>query len=714
MTVSSLWKALDNAGSGRCVGAEDIMDPSHAKKRANPWTYQQVAASTKPPALAVDLSIWICEGLTSEALKSNHVNPALHLVYTRILKLLNMGIKVVAVIEGKRRLRRKTQENNTFRKRRSGSAFWTICQACERLLDLMGVPAVRAKAEGEALCALLNQRGIVDGVISNDGDCLLFGAKVVYTKFSIERMTQSSVMRYESTSLKGLVETSSKQKESETPKATCRPINLSRHDLISFAVLTGSDLAGDGLANIGHQKALRFIHKCQQDSPMSKSTASMDELTSWAKAAALVVRNDVCLPVEEQAQQKKSKRCSVCLHPGNKTMHQRRGCPCCGTSPGEPCLPVTKLDRFRKSVRRKALSMRPQFDPKFVLEAYMNPNDNQLPLVLLGQTSQSLAMKRPRLAELLNSDLLVKGFSRTQNAEFIKHTLSRVLVRAELHKAPSSVRVSSKLHLSREQPVPLAITRRLVRNQIKCFEIKWRVEATVTDSHGIGIDGHEFSTWEKEKLVAVKYPKLVEAFQDLEREGQKQGEQEQSRRAEFVAQLLGGAEMETEEGQPKRKKAKKQRHCYFNRQGASHSPPIRLHVPKISQCGPDLNRPTNKRKASKIDHCGPGLNSPVAYPKRKASAMHASVDEEHDLVDDVPDLVNAIETLSPCPAMFRSLQAKQSWEHELESTRSVESPMGTPLGYRSAIFCHMGGMELEITPVASRLSLPVARALFHP
>jgi len=37
----------------------------------------------------------------------------------------------------------------------------------------LGVPVIRANAKAEALCALLDSLGLVDGVISNDGDCFL-------------------------------------------------------------------------------------------------------------------------------------------------------------------------------------------------------------------------------------------------------------------------------------------------------------------------------------------------------------------------------------------------------------------------------------------------------------------------------------------------------------------------------------------------------------
>ena len=209
MTVASLWSVLDEAGCGKAVGSQDLVDHSKTTQRTNPWNYNEMNATAikaqNRTALAVDLSIWICEALTSTAMSTNNTNPALHLVYTRITRLLNMGVKLVVVIEGKRRVRGSAGESDSFRKRRSGTAFWNACRSCEDMLKILGVPVVRAKAEGEALCALLNQRGIVDGVISNDGDCLLFGAKVVYTRFSIDNLDKSQVIRYEASELRGLV-----------------------------------------------------------------------------------------------------------------------------------------------------------------------------------------------------------------------------------------------------------------------------------------------------------------------------------------------------------------------------------------------------------------------------------------------------------------------------------------------------------------------------
>jgi flap endonuclease GEN len=558
MTVSSLWKVLDQSGCGVAVGTQDLLDPDGAKQSTNPWNCNdktQRSSSRKRPALAVDLSIWICEGLTSPAIASNHTNPALHLAYTRAMKLLGLGIKLVIVIEGKRRVRR-TEEPDKFQRRRSGTAFWKACKACEEMFGYMGVPVVKAKAEGEALCALLNQRKIVDGVISNDGDCLLFGAKVVYTKFSNENLDNGQVIRYDSSELKALVEKESDENREEESK-----ISLSRHDLISFALLTGSDLAGNGLPNVGHKKAVRFIYKCKHDHPLSPDTAAIDELRSWARTAK-VLHDSSC--DANNVRDDSESFCSLCNHPGDKRCHLKNGCETCGTQPGEPCFAFTGSDRFRQSLREKALALEPKFAPAMVVDAYLKPNNNQLPLLLDGTTSATLEMNMPCLDDFLASKLIVKGQSHDVSRDFVVETLSRLLIRRDLFGDNKKHGTNSiRRALSKNVPKPSEITRRLVRDRVQCFEISWSVQATVTDSDGNDVDGYEFSTIEPQELVKKRYPDLVTSFEAIEIEQQKQGDAERTKRKEFLETLLNGRGVpnnQTEdEGKKGRKKVKKKR-----------------------------------------------------------------------------------------------------------------------------------------------------------
>ena len=51
---------------------------------------------------------------------------------------------------------------------------------------MQGLPVVQAPGEGEALCAALNQQGLVHSCATLDGDVLLFGAEQVYHTLKLQ------------------------------------------------------------------------------------------------------------------------------------------------------------------------------------------------------------------------------------------------------------------------------------------------------------------------------------------------------------------------------------------------------------------------------------------------------------------------------------------------------------------------------------------------
>jgi flap endonuclease GEN len=148
----------------------------------------------------------------------------------------------------------------------------------------------------------------VDGVISNDGDCLLFGAQLVYTKFSLENLANGSDLRYDLNDLRSLVERSGSGDHSSNVERSAA-MKFSRKDLIVFALLTGSDMAGGGLDNVGHKQALRFIQKCRRDYPLGEESAALDEMKSWARVAKANYIQ-VCVNVESDVQKKHEACCT--------------------------------------------------------------------------------------------------------------------------------------------------------------------------------------------------------------------------------------------------------------------------------------------------------------------------------------------------------------------------------------------------------------------
>ena len=547
MTVSSLWKLLDDAGCGTAVGVREIISNSTGVplEAVNPWNVNELkqkhacATTQTPTTLAVDLSIWICESLSMAGSYDNHNNPALHLVFTRTVKLLSYGVKLIFVLEGKRRIRTVSGTQEKLQKRRSGTDFWKSCRDCKSMLEMLGVPVFQAKAEGEALCALLNQRGIVDGVISNDGDCLLFGARVLYTRFSIENVENSKVIRYDLDKLSGRIRAT--DADDVSPEETGL-VSLTRSDLISYAILTGSDLAGNGLPKVGSFKAMRFIRKCKLDNPFRTETASVDELVAWEKAARFIC-NPCKLEPEEGKAEKAQGCCSRCCHAGDKRSHEKYGCKECGTEPGEPCWVFGTEDRFRKNLRTKALLMEPKFAPSQVMKAYMSPNDNQIPYNLVGFTSRSVAMRPPDVDKLVDSKLIIKGKSHESSTAFVKNVLWRLISRLEMLRICSGEQVeqnpaqATSVKFSRSRPEPIQITKVTTKKDIAFYEVKWKVNSTITDEEGDGVDGYEYSTLEPQDIVKKCFPQLVQQYEAAEKEQLKQGDGQKETRRLFLQSL---------------------------------------------------------------------------------------------------------------------------------------------------------------------------------
>nr|POF02541.1 dna repair protein rad13 [Quercus suber] len=107
---------------------------------------------------------------------------------------------------------------------------------CQQLLRLFGLPYVTAPMEAEAQCAELVKLGLVDGIVTDDSDCFLFGGTRVYKNmFNQAKFVECYL-------------TSDLEKE----------FDLTRDKLIQVAHLLGSDYT-EGLTGVGHVTALEIL-----------------------------------------------------------------------------------------------------------------------------------------------------------------------------------------------------------------------------------------------------------------------------------------------------------------------------------------------------------------------------------------------------------------------------------------------------------------------
>nr|BAK08020.1 predicted protein [Hordeum vulgare subsp. vulgare] len=108
---------------------------------------------------------------------------------------------------------------------------------CQELLQMFGLPYIIAPMEAEAQCAYMEINNLVDGVVTDDSDVFLFGARNVYKNIFDDR-------KYVETYLM-------KDIESE--------LGLTREQLIRMAMLLGSDYT-EGISGIGIVNAIEVVH----------------------------------------------------------------------------------------------------------------------------------------------------------------------------------------------------------------------------------------------------------------------------------------------------------------------------------------------------------------------------------------------------------------------------------------------------------------------
>uniref|UniRef100_A0A1B6C6I2 XPG-I domain-containing protein n=2 Tax=Clastoptera arizonana TaxID=38151 RepID=A0A1B6C6I2_9HEMI len=213
--------------------------------------------------IAIDLSAWIVDS-------QNVGNNAQHNIYLRNLffrtsYLLLLGVKPIFVLEGRAP---RIKYNTIFQRlnlhghshiyQNGNRSHLNILQKkCQTLLETLGLTCVKGSGEAEAFCAKLNENKVVDGVISQDSDCFLYGARVVFRNFTM------------------------------SPKYTCdkytmsvieERLGLGIQKLVAFSLLTGCDY-GNGVQGVGKESSLKYL-----------ATVSENEVIDRAQVLELNIR----------------------------------------------------------------------------------------------------------------------------------------------------------------------------------------------------------------------------------------------------------------------------------------------------------------------------------------------------------------------------------------------------------------------------------------
>ncbi len=190
----------------------------------------------------------------------------------RTSNLLGKGITPVYVFDGKPSdLKKKTIEERAERKK---EAEEKLAQAREKgdvegmrmyaqqtskltpemvgeskhLLGLMGVPVLQAASEGEAQCAVMCAKGLVEATASQDYDALLFGTPVLVKNLTIagrRKLPRKNAF-------------SDVVPERIDLQPTLDRLGITRKKLVWIGILAGTDFNA-GIRGIGAKKALKLV-----------------------------------------------------------------------------------------------------------------------------------------------------------------------------------------------------------------------------------------------------------------------------------------------------------------------------------------------------------------------------------------------------------------------------------------------------------------------
>ncbi|CAH1786086.1 unnamed protein product, partial [Owenia fusiformis] len=436
--------------------------------------------------IAVDLSMWICETQSMKELQGKVAKPHLRNLFFRVSHLLRIGVKLVFVTEGdppelkweaiqKRtqlRLGHRGQHKGTTSKppkKQTRSHFKAVVRECCEMLDYLGVSHIQSAGEAEAMCAHLNHQGLVDAVITEDGDAFLYGAKKVYRNFTMNNKDP----HVECYSLVDIENT----------------LDLSREKLVALGIFLGCDYLPKGVPGVGKEQAMKLLQSF-------KDGSVFDRLRSWKDDRRL---DDL----EKMFQMKKVSHCTTCGHPGSSKEHKKSGCKRCESD--TYCMPsdydftcscqwhvaigTKETWGLEISVRKKAL-LSADFPHEKVIAEFL-------------QAIQKV--KRGRKFDWNRPDWLKLQPFNLKTLEWPEeYTLEKVLPLTTLWDMRNIISGGARDHHLK----PICIIKSRVRQGVPSYEVHWHK----LDTDPLTVEDH-YTTIESAELFARSFPQLVDRYE---------------------------------------------------------------------------------------------------------------------------------------------------------------------------------------------------------
>ena len=208
-------------------------------------------------------------------LKDSQGRVTSHLVglFSRVTNLLEKGVKLIFIFDGEKPLLKQREVQRRHELKEQAAAAYTaaveaqdvdamrkysartvsltseMVREARELLSGLGVPCVQAPSEAEAQAARYVREGIAYAVVSQDADCLLFGAPRYIKNVSISgRRKKPGVPVYYNV-----------EPELIDLEENLTALKLTHEQLIVLGMLVGTDFNPSGIKGIGPKKALKLV-----------------------------------------------------------------------------------------------------------------------------------------------------------------------------------------------------------------------------------------------------------------------------------------------------------------------------------------------------------------------------------------------------------------------------------------------------------------------
>ncbi|KAK2805243.1 hypothetical protein FQN50_006268 [Emmonsiellopsis sp. PD_5] len=230
--------------------------------------------TSRPFRVAIDISIWLFQVQAGKG----GANPELRTLFYRLVRLVGLPIHPLFVFDGPQKPLYK--RGKVVGRNNGGGGPSALIRRSKRLIELFRFPHHTAPGEAEAECAKLQTSGIVDAVMSDDVDAIMFGSKVTIMNFSRETSSGINAATHVT-----LYQTEDGEDGHKTN------VHFDRDGMILFALLSGGDYLPAGVPKCGPKLAgeiarAGFGKELIQASEVNKTDVDI-ELGKWRERLQL-------------------------------------------------------------------------------------------------------------------------------------------------------------------------------------------------------------------------------------------------------------------------------------------------------------------------------------------------------------------------------------------------------------------------------------------